>query len=212
MEGISPTSPRRVPSAACIVLIAPLALGLGCRRRHAPLQAAPARASRGFDRSLSAPPQPLSGAMQEKLHRANAAAPQPHFTARRVAPAHAVDLYVDGSLRRTLQTAELTRPETLEHLLSSVAVRAVLAHGRSGELWIAGSELGNYELKVNRRGAVKLQDRSVGGAHRGGRLGAAGGSPGTTPLPAHVRREREVSGVEWLEVRTPPSARLPDEP
>lgn len=209
MEGISPESPRRAQSAraAYVVLIVSLGFGIGCRRHRGTPQAAPARASRGFDRSLSAPPQPLTDAEREKLRREHGAAPQPHFAARRVPPAHAVDLYVDESLRRTLQTAELGHPQALKSLLPAVPVRSVLAHGASGEIWIRGSELASYELKVNRRGEVKLQDRSIGGAHAGGHK-----NPDTPSVQKSVRREHEVSGLQWIEVRTPPSARLRDEP
>jgi hypothetical protein len=124
---------------------------------------------------------------------APAAPSSSRFAERRVAPG-TLDLYVDEKLQRTLAAKELGTEQTLAQVIGNVHARSVLAHGE-GEVWVAGGELADFGLRLNRRGAIKLErlQQAEGGGGGGGRAG-------------------DVRDLQWLEVRTPSSPRLPGEP
>jgi hypothetical protein len=166
------------------------ALAPACRRKAAP-------PSRGFDPSLSGPPEKLTPAEQRKLDALAHRPPPSHFAERHVAPG-TLDLYVDEKLRRTIPGKDLETEQPLAKIVGDVGARSVLAHGE-GELWISAAELPAFGMRLNRRGAIKLErlEQAEGG---GGGGGGGGG------------RAHELRDVQWLELRTPSSPRLLGEP
>jgi hypothetical protein len=107
-----------------------------------------------------------------------------------------LEVYVDEKLQRSINTKELEEPRPLRSLIGDGAVRNVLAHGDS-DMWIRGTETADYDVRVNRRGAIKIEWKQ-------GEAGGGGGGGGG--------RARELRDVRWLEVRSPSSPRLVGEP
>jgi hypothetical protein len=130
----------------------------------------------------------------------------PPELAKRPAPASGVAVWVDGTLARTLTAPDLANPRRLDAAIGRTT-RAVLVHGDRGDEWIAAGELAHFQLRMNRRGKVKLEPAAApGGSAHGSRAG------GRNDQPAQPGRDSEVRGVHWIEARTPKSAKLPGEP
>jgi hypothetical protein len=206
----TPSSGGRKPPL--VILLLALA-GADCRRSPPP---PPPPISHGFDPAQSRPSLPLSDAEREKLHRMSL--PPPHFPERAQPPEHSLDLYVD-EVRVTNLASDKLGP--LTSLLPKVPVRSVLAHGDGGERWIPKAELGDYSVRLNRRGQLKLEWRFAedpGGSGRHeedddegrARRGKGDGS-GRAAVPGSIRREHELRDLQWIEVRTEKSPRLTGE-
>lgn len=86
------------------------------------------------------------------------------------------------------------------------AARSLLARGANGNLWLGGAELARYQLRLNRRGQVKLEpvDEAGGGKKRG--------QAGHDAPPDRAGRPHELRDILWLEVRTPRSPLLAGDP
>ena len=215
----------------CLLLVGVIALAAGgCHRRSTPPpSASPVRASRGFDPSLAGRPEIPTPAEREKLRRLRGPEIPSHFVDRPRPADHALAIYVDESLIKTVPAGDLAHGRSLESVLPKGAARVVLAHGESGEVWIPAAELRDYGVRLNQRGQLKLEWQLAegggggsGGGGRGGGVGGGGGGGGGSggghhrpaggPVPPRVRRAREVRDLEWIEVRSPKSARLAGEP
>jgi hypothetical protein len=171
-----------------------LLFALSCRRHEAP------RLSRGFDPSLSGKAETLTAAQQHKLQLlVSPPPPAGHFSERRLSAGSVLDIYVDERLERKMNAAELDEAKPLAQLVGPVRPRSVLAHARAAELWLSADEVGKIGVRLNRKGAVKLEPTGQ----------AQGGGGGQRAPGSGVH---ELRDVEWLEVRTVASARLPDEP
>jgi hypothetical protein len=180
------SAPRRA-----LILLLLLALAPACRRKDEP------RVSHGFDPSLSGPPEKLTPAEQRKLEALTHRAPAVHFPERKATPG-ALDLYVDEKLRRSLPAKELEQEQPLSRVVGDLHARNVLAHGEAAELWVSAADLPAFGIRLNRRGAIKLE--RLNQAEGGGGGGKGGG------------RSEDLRDVQWLEVRTAASPRLPGEP
>jgi hypothetical protein len=108
----------------------------------------------------------------------------------RPVPTSGLTLWIDGKQTRAVAPTELSDPVALAKITGE-PVRAVLVHG-DGELWIAGKDVGGYQLKTNRRGQVKL-------------VTASGGEDDD-------RSAKQLKDVKWIEVRSPASPKLTGEP
>jgi hypothetical protein len=122
--------------------------------------------------------------------KTEAPAPAANELKGRPVPASGLTVWVDGKQTRAVAPSELSEPVALAKLTGD-PVRAVLVHG-DGELWIAGKDVGGYQLKTNHRGLVKL-------------VTAGGGEDDD-------RSAKQLKDVKWIEVRTPASPRLAGEP
>lgn len=125
-----------------------------------------------------------------KKTEAPAPAPAANDLKSRPVPASGLTVWVDGKQTRAVAATELADPVALAKITGD-PVRAVLVHGE-GELWIAGKEVGGYQLKTNRRGQVKL-------------VTAGGGEDDD-------RSAKQLKDVKWIEVRSPASPKLTGEP
>jgi hypothetical protein len=194
--------------------LAVVLLLIGCKQTHAPRPAAPDLAlpagwSRGFGAAPASPPAPQTAPKAAPATESDDDEPPavvlPPELANRPAPRQGVALYVDGATKRTLSPADLASTKRLDAIAGARA-RSMLAHGASGSLWLTAAELGRYQLRLNRRGQIKLEpiDAAGGGEHRD-----KGG--GNAP-PEHAGRAHELREVIWLEVRTRTSPHLAGEP
>ena len=122
--------------------------------------------------------------------KTEAPAPAANDLKSRPVPASGLTLWIDGKQTRAVAPAELSDPVALAKITGE-PVRAVLVHG-DGELWIAGKDVGGYQLKTNRRGQVKL-------------VTAGGGEDDD-------RSAKQLKDVKWIEVRSPASPQLTGEP
>lgn len=173
---------------------------IGCRRTSPP--AAPAREgvpplSKGFRND---PPSP-SPDEPEKIVSSKIAGDValPPELQGRPAPPSGLTVWVDGKLVRTVAADELKQPVPLPSLISEPAgVRTAMVHG-DGNLWLAGSDLGGFRVKVNRRGLVKLEATRPSG-------GGGGGDEDDD------RSAKQLKDVKWIEVRTRKSPHLAGEP
>jgi hypothetical protein len=196
--------------------LAVVLLLIGCKQTHAPAQAAtpdlalPAGWSRGFGAAPAAPPTPQPPPKAAPATEADDDEPGvvvPPGLASRPAPRQGVALYVDGATKQTLSPADLALTKRLD-AIAGAGARSMLAHGASGDLWLTAAELGRYQLRLNRRGQIKLEAIAAAGAG-GGEHRDKGGS---NAPPEHAGRQHELREVIWLEVRTRTSPHLAGEP
>ena len=175
--------------------------------RRCRILAAPAGWSRGFGAAPSAPTTPAAPpkAAPTSSDDDDAEVALPPELAKRPEPGEGVALYVDGAAKRTLSPAELASTKRLD-TLAPAGARSLLAHSANGNLWLAASELGSYQLRLNRRGQVKLEPVGAGGG------GENRDKQGRDTPPNHAGREHELREIIWLEVRTRASPRLTGEP
>lgn len=185
---------------------------LGCKGTHAPPRtstpdlALPAGWSRGFGAAPSTPaapappPPPITDSDDD-----DAVVALPPEMAKRPAPREGVALYVDGAAKPPMTLAELASTKRLDAIAGPTA-RSVFAHGATGNLWLTASELQRYQLRLNRRGQVKLEpiDAAGGGSNRD--------KAGHDAPPEHAGRAHELREIEWLEIRTRASAHVSGEP
>lgn len=194
--------------ALATLLVTATAVGVaGCRRAPA-ARPAPDPPAAGYSRGFGAG---TPGAAAAPARKPGAAAQAhsmlPPAWAGRPQTEGTVAVYVDGGAqpRATVPASTLAQPRTLAAVIGNVGrVRSALVHGDSGDQWIAADVLDGMQLRLNRRGQIKLETAAAA-APRG-----AGKRPGA--LPAHAGRSNEVRDVSWIEVRTVASPPVPGEP
>jgi hypothetical protein len=144
----------------------------------------------------------------------------PPELSKRVEPARGVlPIYVDGKLAKSVQLAQLKRPQRLDRVFGPLdkGVRNVFVHSPSGNKWLTGKQFRTVRVRLNRKGFVKLEPEPV-----------------VSGLGKHVRRPHEarprvrdlkaagltkrdlktmgLRGVTWIEIRTTKSKQLTGEP
>ncbi len=128
-----------------------------------------------------------------------------------------LDVYVDGKPQTSLVASRFDAPLPLTQALGQLPIRNVFVHASDHNVWISAPTIESYSLRRNRRGMIKLEVVDTSGRGKGDGTGRATRTPDAAPsLPGagsrRAVRDREIRGVQWIEIRTQTSARLDQEP